>query len=381
MWLLLLACADPVPSDTGWRFPEVDDLPEQVDPPDPFVTFFDGQPIESADDWSALRAPELRALFAHYLYGVSPGSPAVSVSVSAEHADVEGGALTELAVDYGGAPTLHLALFLPPGGGPHPVILGLNKCGNDTVSAAPEVRVTESWQEPTCDPERGSRAGYWPISEALARGYAVATFHQSDVDPDDVDDDRSDGVHPHFPLDADPEVAWGTVAAWSWGLSRAVDALEGRPEVGEIMAWGHSRRGKAALWAAACDERIDATWAHQSGTAGAALSRSLEGESIEAITTLFPHWFNGLFPEFADRETRLPFDQHLLLALVAPRPLLVSDGADDWWADPAGAEQAVALSAPVFELLGGPAPVWRVREGEHEVRAEDWAAAMDTWTP
>lgn len=139
---------------------------------------------------------------------------------------------------------------------------------------------------------------------------------------------------------------------------------------------GHSRRGKTALWATAQDLRVDGVWAHQSGTGGQALSRHREGESIGAVTLLFPHWFDDVFPRFDGQETRLPLDQHLLLALAAPRPLRATDGDEDAWADPEGARMAVELAAPVFEALEGPEPVWDLRPGVHDVTPQDWVDAL-----
>ena len=385
--VVLIACGPRV-DDTAAAFgpyPEPSALPEVVDPQDP-LTHADGQPVAGPLDWHGARAPELRQLFAHYVYGVSPAPPPVAVSVVSERQGALDGAATatELSIGYGDAPPIALLVFTPPGAGPFPVFLGLNKCGNHAVSDDPGVSLPTAWNEPDCDSSeagRASRADYWSIRDAIAAGFAVATFHQSDVDPDDrADVAHADGVQPHFPPPPDPSSGWATIAAWSWGLSRAVDALATLPTVdaSRIVVFGHSRRGKAALWAGACDPRIAMVWAHQSGTAGAALSRSFEGESIGALTTLFPHWLLPRFAEFAGEELRLPLDQHLLLALIAPRPLLVTDGADDAWADPAGAEQAVGLAAPVWPFLDPSAapPEWRLRPGDHEVLPEDWATAL-----
>lgn len=374
--LLLLACSEPEPAEPGWVFPPVDWLPEQVEPPDPFVTFFGGEAVETPQDWEQLREPELEALFGHYLYGFAGEEPDVAVALSHAAPVLVGASLRELEITYGTAPALHVALFLPDGIADPPVIVGLNKCGNHTVTADEAVTVGTGWSPDDCDPARGSRADQWDLEATLAAGFAVATVYHAEIDPDDRKDAAfTDGVHPHLEAGDPP---WATLAAWAWGLSRVVDGLiaDGAVDPDRIVVFGHSRRGKAALLAGALDERIAMVWAHQSGTGGAALSRSLEGEPIGVITMLFPHWFVPEFATFAGQETRLPVDQHLLLAMIAPRPLLVIDGADDAWADPAGAERAVELARPVWELYGAEGLAWTLRDGGHEVRAEDWARAV-----
>ena len=187
-------------------------------------------------------------------------------------------------------------------------------------------------------------------------------MHQSDTAVDDPD-----AIHPA-----------PSVVSWAWGVSLAVDVLVTLEEVDadRIVAFGHDTRGTAALLAGAHDSRIAAVWAHQSGTLGAALTRSFEGESIAALTTDFPHGFAPRLGGFVGNELRLPIDQHLLLAQLAPRPLLVTDGDDDAAASPLGAQEAVDLAAPVFTLLEGPAPTWQSRDGGHDVREEDWQTAL-----
>jgi hypothetical protein len=364
MWLF--ACTtEPVPP-ADLSLPEPGDLPALAAPPDPFVQWADGAVVNHPAEWDARRA-ELLTLFAAYEYGAGPALPEVDVVVERDEP-----AMRELTVTFAGG-ALGLLVLVPPGPGPHPVLLGPNKCGNETVAAGLGVAPTTSWVEDGCVP--GQDPG-WATDEVLDRGVALATWHQSDVQPDDPGDPGLRAVlDPGVPA----ERAWGAVAAWSYGDVAAAAALREVPDLGPIAVWGHSRRGKAALWAAALDPRIDGVWAHQSGTGGAALARSLAGEPIGAMNLLFPHWFPAWFHAFADREVHLPFDQHLLLATVAPRPLRITDGADDAWADPAGADQAVALAEPVFAFLGGAPPVREVRPGGHEVLPEDLAAAAAWW--
>lgn len=365
---LTAACAapdDPV-SDPG--FPAPSDLPERVAPPDPFVGF-DGTPVRDAGDWNRVRRPEVLALFEHYVYGRSAVAPEVRVVRTATD-PFPGGEVRQLELDVGGVP-VDVAVFVPAGAAAAPVFVGLNKCGNGSVTHEVALWPTRRWVEPECADE--DRAAWWSLDLAMAANVAVATVHQSDFAPDDAGSSERPA-----PLGGDPATAWGAVAAWSWGLSAVAVALREQPglDPDRIVAFGHSRRGKAALWAAAADPAFAGVWSHQSGTGGAALSRSYEGESIAAVTAFFPHWFGSLFAEFAGRETYLPVDQHLLVAAVAPRRVRLTDGDDDAWADPAGSQQSAALAAPVFELLGAEPAGWSSRPGGHEVRPEDWEGAL-----
>jgi hypothetical protein len=383
---LVLACAapkladsatDPDPLPDEAQLPAPADLPALDGPPPLLTSWWAALPIESEEDWRTIRDPEIRLLLRHYEYGWPAEEVAVMVEEAARHdLAMEGASARELDLEVEGHGALRVALFLPPGQGPFPVLLGLNKCGNHSVIAAPALALPTAWLEPECDGTeagRGSDAAGWAIAQALARGVAVATVHQSEIAPDDPAPDDPALALPALPVQAPQGSTWGTLAAWAWGLSRVVDGLSTLPELGPVAVWGHSRRGKVALLTAAWDERVALCWAHQSGTGGASLSRAEGGESVAAITALFPHWFADVFDGFAGREAHLPFDQHLLLALVAPRPLLLTDGADDTWAEPEGAQEAAG------PLLGGAEAdlSWQLRAGGHEVRAEDWTTFLD----
>lgn len=373
----------------------------------------------SVADWEGWRRAELRDLFSFYVYGYTP-SQRVSVTATqlARIDDFVPSSVSyrEVELRLGDLPTrLHVALFLPVGVARPAVFLALNKCGNQETSSDPRVRPSTAWIEAgvcgaTPEAARGVRASHWPIATILARGYAFATFHESEVDPDDqTDREFTDGVHPHLvETGRDPRVRWGRIAAWAWGLSRATDWLResGLVDPERVAVVGHSRRGKASLLAGAMDDRISMVIAHQSGTAGAALFRSPVGETISAINLFFPAWFDEVFHGFASRELRTPVDQHQLIALVAPRPTLVTDGTEDTHADPPGARAAVEAAAPAWALYGergsvtvdagagdvvspgdaaageggvagAPRLQWRSRPGVHSLGAEDWSMFLD----
>jgi hypothetical protein len=243
--------------------------------------------------------------------------------------------------------------------------VALNFCGNHAVLNDPTIALPAVWMPEHCkgcadhratEAGRGAQTPVWSIEYAIDRGYAIATFYDGDVDPDK--NDPTDGVQPHFLKPGQSHRAeddWGTIRAWAWGLSRVVDYLLTRPDIDphRICATGHSRLGKTALVAAAFDERIALVAPHQSGTGGCALSRDNNQETVERINRVFPHWFDGVFKQFAGHEDRLPIDQNLLMCLVAPRPIFDTEGLQDKWSNPGNAFRALQAADKLYKFLGG----------------------------
>ena len=281
-----------------------------------------------------------------------------------------------------------------------PTFLGLNFQGNYTVQPDPAIRITPNWvrnrggiEDNRAKPElRGAAASRWPAEEIVARGYGMATIYYGDIDPD-YDDGFKNGVHSLFPADQGGD--FRTIAAWAWGLSRALDYLEEDPDVdgAKVAVIGHSRLGKTSLWAGARDERFALVISNDSGCGGAALSRRRFGETVQRLNTSFPHWFADSFLGYNGNEDELPVDQHMLLALVAPRPLYVASASEDRWADPRGEFLSLREAGEVYELLGKRGigideqpPVgksvqtdvgYHLRQGEHDLTLEDWNHYMD----
>lgn len=385
-------------------------VPEYV-LPDP-LRFEDGRQVTAAS-WPA-RRQELIGLFEEYVYGKVPGTLAGMEFEVLESDTVFAGAALRRQVRIvldpeGAAHPIDLLLYLPNGvSGPLPVIVSMNFYGNHTVHPDPGILLTETWlpnseeyhidENRATEASRGARAFRWAIPEILARGYAFVTFYRGDLDPDRPDHWR-DGVHPLFYFEGQqqPESEeWGAIAAWAWGYSRAIDYLETLPELDttRIVAVGHSRLGKAVLWAGANDPRIDLVVSNNSGAGGAALSRRAFGETVGILNNNFPHWFNDRFPDFNGREDSLPVDQHQLIALIAPRPVYVASAIDDRWADPKGEYLSAYHAGEVYRLLGETGlenedspPVdtplqaatvgYHLRTGGHDVTVYDWERFLD----
>lgn len=289
---------------------------------------------------------------------------------------VEG--VEQIEIEAGDA-RFHLVLVMPPGGAPAPVIVMQNFCGNRAAFpgrpqaiAPPRNAYPIPCQSGVFDPLHRAVFGEWmlgpPFDRIAARGYALAMFYGGDVVPDHA----PDAPAAFAALDAE-----GAIAAWAWTQARVVEVLEGDARIDQdrIVAWGQSRFGKVALLAGALDLRIDAVIALQSGRGGDALTAHRSGETVAAITGAFPHWFSPRFQHYASADP--PVDQHELLALISPRPLLIGHAARDSWADPAGAYQAVVGARPIFDLEGGPPPHFALRAGTHAITDEDWRLTLD----
>jgi (4-O-methyl)-D-glucuronate---lignin esterase len=391
-------------------FPEFSKLPPLTGLPDPLV-MFNGERVTSREQWSNQRRPELKALFEHYMYGDMPPTPA-RIESTVERVDPKffGGKATkkEVIIAFGppNAPRIHLLLVVPNSRKqPAPVFLGLNFCGNHTAVSDPNVALPVVWMPKSCagctnnqatDAGRGTQVDVWAIEQSIDRGYAVATFYHGDMDPDKPD--FTDGVHPFYLKPGQTQHGphdWGTIAAWAWGLSRAVDYLITDKDIDSkrIAVVGHSRNGKATLLAAAFDARIALAIPLQAGCGGTAPSRGKIGESVKQINERFPHWFADEFKNFNEQPERLPFDQHCLLALCAPRPVLLANAIEDTWANPEGQFEMLQAADPVYRLLhaGGleakqmPPPGklidsplgYYIRPGKHSMTKEDWKIFLD----
>jgi hypothetical protein len=364
--------------------------------PDPLL-LADGKRVRDVKTWERQRRPEIIRLFEQHVYGRSPAKPenlAFELK-SLERAALGGSAIRkEVVILFNGkpdGPKAEMLMYLPAGAkGPVPVFLGLNFGGNHTVYADPGISVTKSWVRR--ETPRGSDADSWPIEKVIERGYGVATIYYGDIDPD-FDDGFTNGVHAIYGKPAADE--WGSLATWAWGLRRAMDYLETDKDVDakRVALLGHSRLGKAALWAGALDQRFAIVISNNSGEGGAAIARRDFGETVKRINTSFPHWFNDNFLKYNDNPGALPVDSHMLIALIAPRPVYVASAQEDRWADPKGEYLGAFHAGPVYQLYGKPAlpsnampelgqPLmttvgYHIRPGKHDITEYDWQRYMD----
>jgi hypothetical protein len=353
--------------------------------PDPLD--LNGVAVRGRDGW-ADRRTEILELFRTHVYGRRPGMPeSLRFEVVEEQPAAMDGAATlkRIAIISRHQQRDHrfeLLLVLPNARpGRVPVYLLMN---NRPVS--------------NTDPTRREKSPFWPAEEMIARGYGMAAIQNNDLAPDDAKTFR-DGVIRLFEGEGGgerPADAGEAIAMWGLGASRALDYFGTDPRVAatRVAVVGHSRGGKAALWAGAEDERFAMVVSNDSGEGGAALSRRNYGETIARLNASFPHWFAANYGAFDGHPDRMPVDQHMLLALVAPRALYVASAGDDLWADPRGEFLALAHSSPVYALFGGepiaadamPAidtPLiaghrgYHVRTGGHNLTQYDWMRFAD----
>jgi uncharacterized protein YbdZ (MbtH family) len=199
-----------------------------------------------------------------------------------------------------------------------------------------------------------NRDTFWPLDEIIDAGYGIVGFDTKSVSPDSPIYFADEVIKQLYPEQLNVPNGMRMLGAWGWGASRIIDYLESEPSIAadKVMVMGFSRGGKAALWCAAQDERVAIAFSNESGHAGAKISRRNFGEMVEDITRTLPHWFVPKYREYADNEEKLPVDQHMLLALIAPRAVYVGSAAEDLWADPKGQWLALYEAQPVFRLYG-----------------------------
>lgn len=381
--------------------------------PDPLITS-SGEKVTTASQWENHRRAEILKIFEEQMFGAVPP---MDVEVSWQVEEKSGSVLEAKAIckevtgtfsANGATARMQILIYLPKNTeGPVPVFLGLNFYGNHSIVPDPVITLSDQWMRNNEDfgvknnraseASRGVRHSRWPVDLILAKGFGLATIYYGDIDPD-FDDGFANGVHPlAYKKEGEkpsPE-QWGSIAAWAWGLSRALDYFETDPGIDheKIAVIGHSRLGKAALWAGASDERFAMVISNDSGCGGAALSRRRIGETVWRINNSFPHWFCDNFNQYGNNEDALPMDQHMLISLIAPRPVYVASATEDQWADPKGEFLGLLHAAPVYELLGaGPvnlgefprpnAPAdgimrYHLRTGKHDIRAWDWIQYLE----
>lgn len=347
--------------------------------PDPLITD-DGRKVTDAKMWWEQRRPEIMSLFENEMYGKTPGfsqarkdflrQPRIEVRAEKINA-LNGKAVRREArlhfTDSDDGFYIDVLLYMPAAAKqPVPAVIMLNFKGNHAITNEQDVLMCESWIAPendrtavqnrSTDESRGTDISRWPLEMIMDRGYALATASYNDLDPD-YDDGFQNGIHPYFYKVGQTRPApneWGSIGAWAWGLSRILDYLETVPAINarKVAVAGHSRLGKTSLWAGAQDQRFAVVIANNSGFGGGSLSKRIYGETVGLLNYVRPQWFCGNFAYYNDNESALSFDQHELIALIAPRPVYLAVAEDDRAADPKG-EFLTALNVDaVYRLLG-----------------------------
>jgi len=366
-----------------------------------------GKEITNAKEWIEIRRPEIMALFEDCMYGKIPGNLMIASSkIIEESRNALGGTAIRKQVilnfsKAGKELKVNLLIYLPKQTGKVPVFVGYNFNGNHTVISDAEVLLPKSWvrndslygiyNNLATKKSLGNQKERWQVEKIIAAGYGLATVYYGDVDPDK--NDFTDGVHSLFYSkdQIKPKAdEWGSISAWAWGLSRVMDYLEKDPAIdaSRAIVMGHSRLGKTALWAGALDQRFAIVISNNSGCGGAALSRRKYGERLGGMNQYFPYWLCDNCNKYDGNEDALPVDQHMLIALIAPRPVYIASAEDDKWADPKGEYLSGFYASPVYELFGRKGltsiempvvnhPVmnsigYHIRTGEHGVFEYDW---------
>lgn len=372
------------------------------------LTDLSGRPVTTPQQWRQQRRGEVLGLFEQHVFGRLPDFPVqLRTRLRSEVSDAIGGLAhrRELTVYFTGddaGPQMDLLIYTPVAAeGRVPAFLGLNFNGNQAIESDPRLHITESWvrnnrelgieNNRATEATRGSEASRWSVERIVKAGYGLVTIYYGDIDPD-FDDGFRNGIH----LLGQPVAgeragdAGGSISAWAWGLSRALDVLESdkRIDAERVAVFGHSRLGKTSLWAGATDPRFAMVISNNSGCGGAALSRRAFGETVGRINKSFPHWFCVNHRKYNGNEGALPVDHHMLIALAAPRPIYVASAVEDQWADPRGEYLSLWHAGVVYRLFGRVGmpseampgldmPVqtdvgYHIRSGKHDVTDYDW---------
>lgn len=377
-----------------------------------------GGTVADSATWIGKRRPEVLGLFESHVYGrIMPRPDDLRFDVTATKADALGGKATRKLIHISLAQHpqwkgMDVMLYvpnrrheLPAATHGAPVFVGLSFGGNHAVSRETDVPLSERWMRPSAkdkeavvnnratEKARGIESSRWPLEMIVGKGFAVATAYYGDIEPDHAEGWK-EGVRAALSPDGAGTVwkdgEWGAIGAWAWGLSRILDYLETDPAVDAKKAAviGHSRLGKTSLWAGASDPRFAVVISNNSGEGGAALMRRNIGETTEIITRAFPHWFTPTYRKYANNANASPVDQHMLISLMAPRPVYIASAVEDQWADPKGEFLSGKHAEVVYALFGKPGlgadqqpavdqPVggfiaYHVRTGKHDVTDYDW---------
>lgn len=365
-----------------------------------------GERVSKKAIWETTRRAELLQAFAQEIYGTTPTKqlPVTYTLISEDKNALNGKAIRrEIKMCFSSQPNhcANILIYTPTATSkPVPVFVGLNYEGNHTVTSEEGIQLNYTWQRRTdlrgivqhraTEASRGSLSKRWEVENTIKRGYGLVTVHHGDFELDRPSRSEGKGIRELLSTDqSDSNI--GTIGMWSWGLSRVLDYLETDPLVNakKVAVIGHSRLGKAALWAAAQDARFAMAISNNSGEGGASLYRRNFGETIYDLDRVISYWFSPNLKKYVHKAEQLPIDAHALMALLAPRPVYVGSASEDLWADPLGEYLSLYHALPVYQLykqkgfqettppaIGQQRIVGKMgyhnRKGVHDITLEDW---------
>ena len=368
----------------------------------------DGEAVTTIKQWEEKRRPEILKMFTSQMYGRTPSEKIkVVYEILTENAHDLDGLATSKQIKFifsNGKKQIEaiLLMYVPnKAKGKVPVFVGYNFKGNhsttfdSSVYYSPVFSLVKEPDHP--DWKRGVQTSRWCYEKIIERGYAIATMCYHDIFPDkkDLKDHSIVSLFSDYNPNSTALDEWQAIGAWAWGSSRILDYLEtdSRIDMDKVAIMGHSRQGKAALWAGAQDERFKVVISNDSGCGGAALSKRIFGETVAIVSSIQPPWFCLGFNKYRNNEKELPFDQHQLLSLIAPRKVYVASAQEDLWADPKGEFLSAFHASSVYRLYGLSGiksdvmpelhqPIkedigYHIRAGKHDVVDYDWERFMD----
>ena len=369
------------------------------------LTGLNGKRVNSAKDWTQWRRAEVLKLVEENQFGAMPPRPS---SMTFDVFDKGTPAFGEKAIrkqvmirflkDHPDQ-NVDVVIYLPANAkGPVPLLLNISFAAYNQTIDDPGLKVGEIWtpQGQRVKADQPSRFAKMNVEQFIDSGFGFATFYYGSIEPD-LKDGFKHGIRGKF-LKAGQtqpgEGEWGAIAAWAWGMSRVMDYFETEKQIDSkrIAIQGASRLGKTVLWAGARDKRFKMVLASVSGEGGAAISRRNYGETVGHISdpSRYYYWWVPKYHTYSRDVSKMPVDGHMLIALIAPRPLLLQTGSTDYWSDPKGEFVAAVAAEPVYRLFGergpgtetmpaaGDASVamnklgFYMHDGGHTVLPEDW---------
>lgn len=348
----------------------------------PLLETDSGQPVTTINEWRYQRRPEIMQKYENLVYGQIPGDfDAIRFDVVNEDPEAINGTATLKEVDVTvtrneNNVTIRMNLFIP----------------NHVEGPAPAFLLIMHRTPDNIDPTREVQTDFWPVEHVIPQGYAMAAFHVGDVADDDKETWTHDILEKLYPEQIEQPNGMKALGAWGWGAMRLMDYFERDPDINEnqVVLLGHSRGGKSALWTGAMDQRFAIVISNESGCGGAALYKREFSETIKLLNDVRPHWFCDNLEQYNDREADLPVDQHMLIAMMAPRPVYVGSAEEDPGADPKGEflglkhaskvyreifhlpvnvpDEMPPVNKPIIESFTG----YHIRSGEHDLDIYDW---------